>query len=178
MVKEVKRKRGRPKNSETKHAGGRPKGSFKDFEKQKEEILKRLSKGEPLLLILSDKGMPSQTSFYSFLLNNKSFLKRYREAKQIQAHCYADKSLISVLSTHQRVKKRTAEKNEVQSAKNVADEYKFQAAKLLPKVYGNNVDENASDNNNISEIKINISKPKDIRVKATKSTKVTKKAKK
>ncbi len=176
MAKEVKRKRGRPKKSETKHAGGRPK---KDFTEQKEEILIRLANGESLLLILTNKidrqRMPSQSYFYSFLLNNDEFLERYRAAKQIQAHSYADKSLNHVLSTHLRIRENKAKQNEVQSAKNLADEYKWQAAKLAPKIYGNNVDDNANDNNNISEIKINISKPKDIRVKATKSTKKAKK---
>jgi len=163
MPKDVKRKRGRPR---------------KEFTKQKDEILERIGKGEPLLEILKDKGMPCERKFYYLLLNNNEFMQRYRDAKQVQAHSYADKSLIFLLSTHERVKNNLAVRNEVQSAKNVADEYKWQAAKLLPKVYGNNVDENANDNNNISEIKINISKPKDIRVKATKSTKTTKKAKK
>jgi len=144
-MKQTKPKRGRPakvvakkavvKNKvEVKPKRGRPKF---DFTKEKQdEILKRLAKGEPLLLIISDKGMPSDGYFYTYLFNNKTFMSRYREAKTVQAHSYADKSLLTVLSTHGRVKKRTAEKNEVQSAKNVADEYKFQAAKLAPKFYG------------------------------------------
>jgi len=118
---EIKRKRGRPR---------------KDFSKQQVEILNRIAKGEPLLYILKTEGMPSERQFYYTLLNDKQYLQQYREAKQVQAHAYADKSIMIIMATHARVKSKTAERQEVQSAKNMADEYKWQAGKLAPKLYG------------------------------------------
>jgi len=118
---EIKRKRGRPR---------------KDFSKQQVEILNRIARGEPLLYILKTDGMPSERQFYLTLLNDKQYLQKYREAKQVQAHAYADKSIMIIMATHARVKSKTAERQEVQSAKNMADEYKWQAGKLAPKLYG------------------------------------------
>lgn len=55
-----------------------------------DEICTRLMDGESLRSILNDEHLPTRKTVYSWLHNNREFLNRYTEAREIQADTFVD----------------------------------------------------------------------------------------
>jgi len=53
-------------------------------------ICERLAAGESLRSICRDESMPSAATIYAWLVRNESFLKLYRESRDIQADLWAE----------------------------------------------------------------------------------------
>lgn len=95
-----------------------------------EQICQRISDGFALRAICQDEGMPSVTSVFRWLDANDDFRKRYARAREIQGDLMDDK----VLSVADGSTNETAQADRVR-----IDAYKWRAAHLRPKVYGQKI---------------------------------------
>jgi len=128
---------------EVKNLGGRP----SEFTQEKAaEFCKRVSQGRMVRDVCNDPDMPTSATFYKWLEGNEQFLKQYTRAKEIQADAMAADIL--------RI-------SDTADADNVCDEYgnikpnhewiarsklrvdarKWLLSKMLPKKYGDKVEQ-------------------------------------
>lgn len=105
-----------------------------------DEICERLACGESLRSIVKDDGMPSIATFYKWLRENDELLKQYARAKDDGADSYADK--IAEVADG-----ALSGEYDPQAARVAIDGYKWTAAKLKPRKYGDkqSVDHTSSD---------------------------------
>ena len=96
----------------------------------RDEILKRIAKGESLRSICEDDWMPSRESVRRWLDDDADFCAQYARARELQADHYADETLEIAAS---------ATPETVQVARLQIDTRKWMAGKLRPKVYGEKI---------------------------------------
>lgn len=92
-----------------------------------ELICIRLADGESLRKICAEADMPDRNTVFRWLNKNADFAAKYARAREIQADHMDD----LVLETAEGCTSETA-----QAARVKIDAYKWRAAKLRPKVYG------------------------------------------
>ena len=101
------------------------------------EICDRLANGESLESICKDAHMPSPRAVRKWALNNyKNFSPDYARARELQAECWADQ--IITLADRVVVGARA---EDIAGAKLAIDARKWIAAKLLPRRFGERVEQ-------------------------------------
>lgn len=110
--------------------------SAKDFgDDQLDELLDRISKGEPLTRICGDARMPSRASVYSWVESDEEFAGRFRAARARGVHALAEECLtIADEPTNDPV--------QVANKRVRIDTRLRLAGKWLPKEYGDKLDVN------------------------------------
>lgn len=112
--------------SEKKNGKGRP-TTF--TQKIVDTICERISNGESLVRICSEKNMPERKTIYNWLNNHEDFLRSYAHARDSQADFYADEIIEiadqTVLDPNDRRIK--------------IDARKWKASKMAPKKYGDKI---------------------------------------
>ena len=93
------------------------------------EFLTRVTSGRSGQSVCKDKDMPSWGATWNKIYNDKDFERRYMSALASRGMIYADQ----LDEINRRV---LSGEIDPQSARLVADNYKWTAARLLPKVYG------------------------------------------
>lgn len=91
-----------------------------------ENILDRLSNGESMVQICSGDDMPGLRTVMRWVGENDSFGTEYVRAREAQAEVMDDKILTAA----------TSAKEDPQAARVQIEAYKWRAAKLAPKKYG------------------------------------------
>jgi hypothetical protein len=111
--------------------GGRPSTVTPDVA---EEVCKRVANGESLRAICDDDFMPSYWSIFRALDADPSFASNYARARELQAE-FVDHEIVMV------ARNSTPESAAADRVK--LDAYKWRAARLAPKKYGDrlNVDQ-------------------------------------
>ena len=94
-----------------------------------DEICERLSGGESLRSICTDRHMPEKTAVFRWLLANEAFANQYARARESQADSLFD-DVLDIADTEDDPKK----------ARVRIDARKWMAGKLRPKVYGDKID--------------------------------------
>lgn len=90
-----------------------------------EEICARLIEGESLRKICTDSRMPGLRTIFQWLEKNDEFAQQYARAREVQQHVMADDTRDIVDTEEDPAKARVR-----------FDQRRWQAGKLLPKVYG------------------------------------------
>ncbi len=104
-------------------------------------ICNRLADGESLRKICLSENMPSKTSVFRWLENNKEFRAQYARAREIQADALFDECLdiADEVCNDIQIDKDGNERTDneaIQRSKLRIDTRKWIAGKLRPKVYG------------------------------------------
>ena len=94
-----------------------------------EEFLARVTSGRSGQSVCRDKDMPAWGTAWNKIYNDKDFERRYMNALASRGMIYADQ----LDEINRRV---LSGEIDPQAARLVADNYKWTAARLLPKVYG------------------------------------------
>lgn len=111
-------------------------------------ILGRLANGESLRSVCRDEAMPDRSTVYGWALDNiEGFSSQYARAREMQAHALADDILeIADDGTNDWMRRNDPENpgwqangEHLQRSKMRQDARKWNAAKILPKVYGDRV---------------------------------------
>lgn len=97
------------------------------------EICRRLAEGESARSVCRDDSMPALSTVYKWLHDIDGFSEQYDRAKQDSADTYAE--TISEIGD-----KVLAGEYEPSAAKVALDAYKWTAARLKPKKYGDKLD--------------------------------------
>ena len=90
-----------------------------------ETLCGRLMDGESLSAICREEDMPSQRAVYLWLTKHAEFVQQYAQAREVQAHQYADETRDIVDTELDPARARIR-----------FDQRRWHAGKLLPKVYG------------------------------------------
>lgn len=94
-----------------------------------EEFLARVTSGRSGQSVCRDKDMPAWGTAWNKIYNDKDFERRYMNALASRGMIYADQL--------DEINRRVLSGDiDPQAARLVADNYKWTAARLLPKVYG------------------------------------------
>lgn len=93
-------------------------------------IFDRLSEGESLVQICRDETMPSVRTVLRWAAENSDFGAEYAHAREAQAEHMDDKILTAA----------EAADKDAAAARVKVDAYKWRAAKLAPKKYGDKID--------------------------------------
>jgi hypothetical protein len=141
--------------------GGKVKGRPSSYTKQVgDEICLRLADGESLRKICESEDMPSKTSVFRWLADekNKAFRDQYALARELQADSLFDEMLDiadeSVGDSYEDSNGNERINHEVvQRSKLRIDTRKWLAGKLRPKVYGDKADAPAADKSVAEELK-------------------------
>jgi len=110
-----------------------------------EDICCRLRDGESLLSISRDPVMPSQRTLSDWVSKNRmGFAERYIEAKRVAAHFLAERALEEAYNDANDFYlddsgKPVFDGHHVQRSKLIIDTIKWEASKMLPKLYGEKV---------------------------------------
>jgi len=104
-------------------------------------ILERLADGESLRAICADDGMPSKSSVFKWLSQNKEFADQYARAREVQADVLFDEILEiadnGLNDTYQDENGNVRTDQDVIARSRLrVDSRKWMAGKLRPKVYG------------------------------------------
>jgi hypothetical protein len=134
--------------------GPRPPGRPPIYDPGKAEaVLLRLADGESLRSICREEGMPSRPTVYSWVLDDiDGFASRYARAREIQAHALADDVAdIADNGSNDWMKRNDPENpgwqangEHIQRSRLRFDARRWAAAKILPKVYGDKVQQEHS----------------------------------
>jgi hypothetical protein len=114
------RKRGRP-----------PKGKPVDTPETRDEILRRVADGEPLVRICADDHMPDVVSVHNWRRKDSEFAEAFERARQDSADKLADE-IISLADESMAA----TDKTQAQAYRLRVDARKWAAAKLKPQSYG------------------------------------------
>lgn len=104
-----------------------------------EMIFERLENGEALIAICRDEGMPSVRTALRWAAENESFGTEYARAREAQAE-HMDGKILDAAETAS---------DDPQGARVKIDAYKWRAAKLSPKRYGELIKHGNADGSNI-----------------------------
>lgn len=126
------------------------------------EICSRIASGESLLQICRDKHMPSRISVHSWLLDDryKEFLNRYTRARELQADYIFDELLdIADDGSNDWIERETksgriievVNQEHVQRSRLRVDTRKWYLSKVLPKKYGDRIDDNDGQDERLDE---------------------------
>jgi len=102
-------------------------------EKIAAEICRRLSGGQSLNKICSDKHMPDRSTVMSWCENDDDFSRKYARAREAQAEFLADE----IIDLSDKVTPKNANKARIQ-----IDARKWKAAKMAPRKFGDRIDVN------------------------------------
>ena len=106
--------------------------------KHKETILQRIEQGESLLQICRSKSTPDDNTVYKWLNEDAQFKDDYTHARQKQALFYVEK-IENVVQNLKDSSEHSRERTDI--ARLEIDSYKWIASKLLPKVFGSNLNQ-------------------------------------
>jgi hypothetical protein len=108
------------------------------------QIFERVANGESLNKICSEPGMPARKSFYEWVAQDETVLRRYEFAMTMRADTYAEQTI--EISDDSRADKYIDENGRevtnhevVNRARLRVDARKWYASKLAPKKYGDKV---------------------------------------
>lgn len=110
-----------------------------------DDICRRLRAGESLLSISRDTAMPSQRTLSDWVSkNHMGFAERYIEAKRVAAHFLAERALEEAYNSANDFYlddsgRPVFDGHHVQRSKLIIDTIKWEASKMLPKLYGEKV---------------------------------------
>jgi hypothetical protein len=100
-----------------------------------QQICERIADGQSLRTICSDKDMPDKSSVLLWLRTYDEFSTQYARAREEQADAMDDEILDTARSTTNE---------NAQAARVQIDAFKWRAARLAPKKYGDKLDINAN----------------------------------
>lgn len=95
-------------------------------EETADRVLDGLAEGKSLVEVCSDPDLPSVRTIMQWAADNEEFSQRYVRAREAQAEVMDDKILTAAEKA----------KDDPQAARVQIDAYKWRAAKLAPKKYG------------------------------------------
>lgn len=109
-----------------------------------ERIFERVAKGESLNRICSEPGMPARKTFYEWVAEDETVLRRYEFAMLMRADTYAEETIEiaddSTFDTRIDDEGREITNHEVINRSRLrVDARKWYASKLAPKKYGDRV---------------------------------------
>jgi len=128
--------------------------SYTEEEKQAifEDILDEIIEGRAVRNILKDKGMPSASNFFIWLDSNPEWQKQYGRACDMRADLLFEKMLevaenteLGEETTYDHNGYKVVTKDMTAHRRLKVDTYKWQLAKLKPKVYGDKIDVTSGD---------------------------------
>lgn len=99
-----------------------------------EVICDRIAAGESLVQICAGKGMPGMTTVLEWAQKNEEFRRKYVRAREAQAEVMDNKIMVAASEAY----------DNPQAARVQIEAYKWRAAKLAPKVYGDKVQQEVS----------------------------------
>jgi hypothetical protein len=102
----------------------------------KDRICEQIAEGRSLRAICTDEGMPSKSTVFVALGEDKAFADQYARARETQADTLFEEVLEIADSTNQADDRRVK-----------IDARKWMAGKLRPKVYGDKVQQEVSGPN-------------------------------
>ena len=146
------------------------------------KILNRISDGESVRKICEDADMPAKSTIFKWLLDNKGFSDQYTKAKQEQAELLADEIVeISDTGKNDWMKKNHPD-NEgyvingeaIARSRLRVDARKWVAARLLPKKYGDKI-ENVISNKDGETFKTSSMTDKELNARLAEFTALNKK---
>jgi len=103
-----------------------------------EEICKRLGNGQTLRSICREEGFPNQDTVHNWLNKYPEFVEQYTHARSQQADTYAEMIIDEAFSSHDAAIGRLR-----------MDALKWAASKMAPKKYGDKIEVEANQTNNI-----------------------------
>jgi len=127
------------------------------------EICERMVRGEGLLKICSDPGMPARQTVYRWLEANEGFRDRYVRAREALMDFYAEQILVIAFDESGDIvvdqapdgrSKTVANHAKVQRDRLKVDSLKWIASRLFPKRYGDKMELLGQDGGSSSTIKI------------------------
>jgi hypothetical protein len=95
-----------------------------------DEICKRLTNGELLMNICQDAHMPNNDTIYSWREKYPEFAEKYARARELQAHCIAERAITVAINATQE----TAQVDRLRF-----DAFRWYASKVSPRNYGDKV---------------------------------------
>lgn len=109
-----------------------------------EQIFERVAKGESLNRICSEPDMPARKSFYEWVAEDETVLRRYEFAMLMRADTYAEETIeIADASENDRYidenGREVTDHEAINRSKLRVDARKWYASKLQPKKYGDRV---------------------------------------
>lgn len=109
-----------------------------------EQIFERVAKGESLNRICSELGMPARKTFYEWVAEDETVLRRYEFAMLMRADTYAEETIEiaddSSLDTRVDDEGREVVNHEyINRSRLRVDARKWYASKLAPKKYGDRI---------------------------------------
>lgn len=113
------------------------------------EICSRISEGRSVHSICKDKDMPSRPTFYKWLADNKSFLNKYNAAVEQRADYHFDE----MIDIADKVEPESAE---VAKARLQIDTRKWIVARMRPRKYGDNIQEDDGNNDNVQPVQVTV----------------------
>ena len=109
-----------------------------------EQIFERVAKGESLNRICSEPGMPARKTFYEWVAEDETVLRRYEFAMIMRADTYAEEAI--EIADDNRFDTRiddngreVTDHEAINRARLRVDARKWYAGKLAPKKYGDKV---------------------------------------
>ena len=125
---------------------GRPTDYTEDLA---DEICSRISEGRSVHSICKDKDMPSRPTFYKWLADHDQFLNKYNAATEQRADFHFDE----MLDIADSVEPETAE---VSKAKLQIDTRKWIVARMRPRKYGDNPQEEDGESDNAQPVQVTV----------------------
>jgi len=122
--------------TEEKNKGGRPTIYTQALV---DEICERLAHGETLRKMILDDHMPAQKTIYRWLESNESFRQQYTQARVKQADYYAEMIVDEAFDSHDASIGRLR-----------MDALKWAASKIAPKKYGDKIELESNNNQNLT----------------------------
>jgi len=104
-----------------------------------DEICERLAHGETLRKMILDDHMPASSAIYRWLESNESFREQYAQARVKQADYYAEMIVDEAFNSHDASIGRLR-----------MDALKWAASKIAPKKYGDKIELESNNNQNLT----------------------------
>ena len=104
-----------------------------------DEICERLAHGETLRKMVLDEHMPASCMIYRWLDNNESFREQYAQARVRQADYYAEMIIDESFGAHDASIGRLR-----------MDALKWASSKIAPKKYGDKIELESNNNQNLT----------------------------
>ena len=104
-----------------------------------DEICERLAHGETLRKMVLDEHMPASSAVYRWLDSNQSFKEQYAQARVKQADYYAEMIVDEAFGSHDASIGRLR-----------MDALKWAASKIAPKKYGDKIELESNNNQNLT----------------------------
>jgi hypothetical protein len=104
-----------------------------------DEICERLSHGETLRKMVLDEHMPVSSAIYRWLDSNQSFKEQYAQARVRQADYYAEMIIDESFGAHDASIGRLR-----------MDALKWASSKIAPKKYGDKIELESNNNQNLT----------------------------